>query len=67
MHVDRQKEIAIYLKLDPKEITPSLPIVRDVSEIGHFGTGDTEVSIESDQDLQTAKPLIEKAYRLVGG
>jgi predicted transport protein len=61
------KEIAIYLKLDPKEITPPLPIVRDVSEIGHVGTGDTEVSIESEADLEAAKPLIEKAYRQVGG
>jgi len=61
------KEIAIYLKIDPKEITPPLEIVRDVSKIGHAGTGDTEVSIESEKDLELAKPLIEKAYRQVGG
>jgi predicted transport protein len=61
------KEIAIYLKIDPKEITPPHEIVRDVSKIGHAGTGDTEVSIESEEDLELAKPLIEKAYRQVGG
>jgi predicted transport protein len=61
------KEIALYLKLNPKEITPALDIVRNVSDLGHAGTGDTEVSIESEADLQTAKPLIEKTYRQVGG
>jgi predicted transport protein len=61
------KEIALYLKLNPKEISPALDIVRDVSDLGHVGTGDTEVSIESEEDLETAKPLIEKAYRQVGG
>ena len=61
------KEIAVYLKLDPKEVTPPLPIVRDVSKIHHVGSGDTEVSIESEADLEAAKSLIEKAYRQVGG
>jgi predicted transport protein len=61
------KEIAIYLKLDPKEIEPALDIVRDVSNLHHVGTGDTEVSIECEEDFEAAKPLIEKAYRQVGG
>ena len=61
------KEVAIYLKLDPKEIKPALNIVRDVSNLGHVGTGDTEVSIASEDDFERAKPLIEKAYRQVGG
>jgi predicted transport protein len=61
------KEIALYLKLNPKEINPPLDIVRDVSNLGHVGTGDTEVSIASEEDFETAKPLIEKAYRQVGG
>jgi predicted transport protein len=61
------KEIAIYLKLDPKEIKPALDIVRDVSNLNHVGTGDTEVSIASEDEFERAKPLIEKAYRQVGG
>jgi predicted transport protein len=44
-----------------------IALARDVSQIGHAGTGDAEVSIESQADLETAKPLIEKAYRQVGG
>jgi len=61
------KEIAIYLKLDPKEIKPALDIVRDVSNLGHVGTGDTEISIASEENFERAKPWIEKAYRQVGG
>ena len=61
------KEIALYLKLDPKEVVPPLDIVRDVSSLGHVGTGDTEVSIGSREDLEAAKPLIQKAYRQIGG
>jgi predicted transport protein len=60
------KEVTLYLKIDPKG-TPPLEIVRDVSDIGHVGTGDTEVTIETEKDFQDAKPLIERAYREVGG
>jgi predicted transport protein len=63
----QKQQIVLYLKLDPKTIPNPPPIVRDVSSIGHFGTGDTEVTIHSDEDFETAKPLIEKAYRQVGG
>jgi predicted transport protein len=61
------KEIGLYLKLDPKEIVPAMDIVRDVSNLGHVGTGDTEVSIESEEAFEAAKRLIQKAYRQVGG
>ncbi len=30
--------------------------------IGHYGTGDLEISIKTDQDFEKAKPLIERAY-----
>lgn len=66
MEIQKQ-QILLYLKLDPKTIPNPPPIVRDVSNIGHFGTGDTEVTIRSEADLLTAKPLIEQAYRQVGG
>ena len=36
--------------------------VRDVSNIGHYGTGDTEVTISSIEELEQAKALIEKSY-----
>jgi predicted transport protein len=63
----QKQRILLYLKLDPKSISDPPPIVRDVSKIGHYGTGDTEVTIRSDEDVETAKPLIEQAYRRLGG
>ena len=38
-------------------------IARDVSQQGHWGTGDLEVSLTSQSDLETAKPLIQMAYQ----
>ena len=35
---------------------------RDVREIGHFGTGDLELRIDSLEDFERAKPLIEQSY-----
>jgi predicted transport protein len=37
---------------------------RDVSEIGHYGTGDVEVRLKSFTDLDNVMNLIEQAYRL---
>jgi predicted transport protein len=59
--------LVLFLKLNPKEI-PDLPgIARDVTDIGHFGTGDLEIALRSPEDLEAAKPFIEMAYRKVGG
>ena len=32
--------------------------------IGHYGTGDLELSISNAEDFETAKPLIEQAYNI---
>jgi predicted transport protein len=66
MEIQKQ-QILLYLKLDPKKI-PNLPQNgRDVTDIGHFGTGDFELTVKSDEDFEIAKPFIEIAYRHVGG
>lgn len=36
---------------------------RDVTNIGHWGTGNLEIIISNDEDLERAKPLIEQSYR----
>lgn len=41
--------------------------IRDVSDIGHFGTGDMEIGIKNIEDFENTKYLIEKSYRKVGG
>ncbi len=35
---------------------------RDVSSIGHYGTGNLEITVRDDEDLEKATPLILKSY-----
>ena len=58
----KKKELIIYLKIDFKTITNPPSNVRDVSSIGHYGTGDTEIIIKTLEDLDKAKSLIEESY-----
>jgi predicted transport protein len=55
-------QLPIFLKVSPNEVELEEGFTRDVSEIGHFGTGDLEVRISSLTDLERAKPLIERSY-----
>jgi predicted transport protein len=63
----QHKKIYLYLKLSPKEVEQQDGYIRDVSEIGHFGTGDVEVTLKTLEDFEKAKPLIQKAYEKLGG
>ncbi len=63
----RKGKILLYLKLDPKQVEVKSAIFRDVSKIGHYGTGDVELTISSDKDFEKAKPIIQQAYENVGG
>jgi len=63
----QKAKIHVFLKLDPKKVRGPAGISRDVSKIGHFGTGDLEITIKSERDLEAAVPFIEQAYRQIGG
>ena len=63
----QQKKICLFLKLNPKVHKGPEGISRDVSELGHFGTGDIEVTIRTPDDLERTKPWIVKAYEALGG
>jgi len=56
--------IMVYLKVDPQSIELDEGVSRDVSNIGHFGTGNLELTIGSDLDLERAKYLIEQSYEI---
>lgn len=60
----RMKSIMLYLRLNPEEITLENGFTRDVSEIGHWGTGDLEVTIKNAQDFEKAKEYIDRAYEM---
>ena len=54
--------ILVYLKVDPDSIKLEKGFSRDVRKIGHFGTGDLEVTIRSDDDFEKTKGLILNSY-----
>ncbi|WP_049042321.1 DUF5655 domain-containing protein [Clostridium sporogenes] len=60
----RMKSIMLYLRLNPEEITLENGFTRDVSKIGHWGTGDLEVIIKNAQDFEKAKEYIDGAYEM---
>lgn len=55
-------QLLVFLKVNPDDVSLEEGFSRDVREIGHFGTGDLELRIDSFDDLDRAKPLIEKSY-----
>ena len=62
----QNKRVTLFLKLDPDKVAKQAGFVRDVRNIGHFGTGDVEVTLQSLSDLERARPLIQQAYESVG-
>jgi predicted transport protein len=57
------KRLLIYLKTDPANVTLEPGFTRDVTKIGHFGTGNLEVSIGTSHDFEKAQPLILASYQ----
>ncbi|AZV41717.1 transporter [Peribacillus asahii] len=55
-------KILLYLKVDPDEIIIEEGFSRDVRNIGHYGTGDLEINIYSDEHLEKAKQYINMSY-----
>ncbi len=58
------KTILLFLKVDPDEVELQLGFTRDMRNIGHYGTGDLEVRITSEADIEMAKGLIVKSYEV---
>lgn len=60
--VPQRGRLLLYLHLDPAKVMRVLPAAKDVSQKGHWGTGDVEVSLTTAADLEAAKPFIAEAY-----
>jgi hypothetical protein len=54
--------LRVWLKLKYHELNNPPAYARDVSRIGHWGTGDVELVIDSSDKLQSAKVLIKKSF-----
>jgi predicted transport protein len=62
----QQRRVSLFLKLSPSDIQSPPPNYKDVTNIGHFGTGDAEFFVRSEGDLELTKPFVEASYRKVG-
>lgn len=58
----QKSNLLAYLNLDPRSVTLRDGFTRDVTNIGHWGTGNLEVTISDLSDLEEAKSLIQRAY-----
>jgi predicted transport protein len=52
----------VYLKVNPDSVQLADGFMRDVRNIGHFGTGDLELRVANSEDLQQAMPYVQKSY-----
>ncbi len=55
--------LRLWLKINPQHIQLEEGFSRDVTHIGHWGTGDVELIVRDEHDLDKAKLLIEKAWQ----
>jgi predicted transport protein len=58
----QNNNIVVFVKSDFQNLVYENGFTRDVRKIGHFGTGDLEITIASHEDLEKAKPFIIKSY-----
>lgn len=62
-----RKKITLYLKLNPDNVRPIPEQGRDVRNIGHYGTGEFELTLKNFKDFEKTKYLINEAYKNIGG
>jgi len=58
------RSLKLCLDIDASELEDPRNLARNVSEIWHLGTGNTEVKLNSPDEIDYAVGLIEQAYRL---
>ncbi len=59
---NRTRNLLVYVKVNPDQVSLEEGFTRDVRKIGHFGTGDLEITVRNREDLERALPLVEKSY-----
>jgi predicted transport protein len=60
-------QVRLFIKLKASDIMSPPKSYRDVTSVGHYGTGDTEFTISTENEFEEVKPFIELAYNKVGG
>ena len=57
-----KSKVIVRTKLDPSSVELEDGFTKDMTNIGHYGTGDLEIELKNDADFQKAKVLIDRAY-----
>ena len=52
----------VHLQVDPEIIVLEPGSCRDIRNLGHYRTGDLEVTIRTQEDLGREKPLLKTSY-----
>lgn len=60
--VAQKKALILNIPLNPNSMVFEENFSRDVTDIGHWGTGNVELRIKNKADLEKAKPLLERSY-----
>lgn len=60
----QETKLLVYLKADPKNVDLIPDFTRDVTELGHHGTGDLEVALRTERDLERAGDLFRLSYEV---
>ncbi|MEV7277580.1 DUF5655 domain-containing protein [Streptomyces sp. NPDC093111] len=58
----QRSKLLVYLKVDPKDVDLVPGFTRDVSGLGHHGTGDLEVQLRTPRDVERAQDLFRASY-----
>ncbi|MFD3415322.1 DUF5655 domain-containing protein [Streptomyces cyaneofuscatus] len=58
----QRSKLLVYLKVDPADVGLVPGFTRDVSGLGHHGTGDLEVQLRTPRDVARAQDLFRASY-----
>ncbi|GHF27204.1 transporter [Streptomyces mashuensis] len=57
-----KQQLLVYVNTDPREVDLIPGFTRDVTDIGHHGTGSLELRLRSEKDLERAVPFFRLGY-----
>ncbi|MFC8670051.1 DUF5655 domain-containing protein [Streptomyces sp. NPDC057199] len=58
----QKTKLLVYLKADPRDVDLVPGFTRDVTGLGHHGTGDLEVQLRTPRDVERAQDLFRASY-----
>jgi predicted transport protein len=58
----QKTKLLVYLKADPRDVDLVPGFTRDVTGLGHHGTGDLELQLRTPRDVERAQELFRASY-----